>query len=47
MDILKARKSVLKEQYHVNRIGLFGSYSLNAQTPESDIDLAIELEGGE
>ncbi len=44
LSILKDKKSVLKDQFHIDRIGLFGSYSLNAQTPGSDIDLAIEFE---
>jgi len=44
ISILKERKNVLRQRFHIDRIGLFGSYSLDAQTAESDIDLAIQLE---
>ena len=32
------------KNFGVNRLGLFGSYSREEQTPESDIDLLIEFE---
>ncbi len=34
----------LKEQYKIKKLGLFGSYSRNQATEDSDIDLLIELE---
>jgi len=34
----------LREQYHVKRIGVFGSYSRNDQTKESDLDLVVEFD---
>ena len=40
---LKVNKSEL-EKYGVRLIGLFGSYSRNEQTPESDVDLLIDFE---
>ena len=33
----------LKAEFNVQRIGLFGSYSLNQENEESDIDLIIEF----
>lgn len=44
--LLKLRELLpdLKKEYAVKRIGLFGSYSQNAQHPESDIDLLVEFE---
>jgi hypothetical protein len=35
----------LKENYYVERIGLFGSFSRGEQTPESDIDIIVEFNG--
>ena len=37
-------KPVLYKDYAVKEIGLFGSYSDNSNTEESDIDILIELE---
>jgi predicted nucleotidyltransferase len=37
-------KPILYEDYAVKEIGLFGSYSDNSNTEESDIDILIELE---
>lgn len=37
-------KPILYKDYAVKEIGLFGSYSDNSNTEESDIDILIELE---
>ena len=37
-------KPILYRDFAVKEIGLFGSYSDNSNTEESDIDLLIELE---
>jgi uncharacterized protein len=37
-------KPILNKEYAVKEIGLFGSYSDNSNTEESDIDILIELE---
>ncbi len=34
----------LKEQYHVKRIGLFGSFATETATESSDVDLVVEFE---
>jgi len=44
LTFLKERKPFLKHQYGVLSIGLFGSYARDEYTPESDIDIAVELE---
>ena len=36
-------KPMLEEQFHVSKIGLFGSFVRNEQTESSDIDLIIEF----
>jgi len=35
-------KPILHEDFAVNEIGLFGSYSDNTNTEESDIDILVE-----
>lgn len=37
-------KPILYKDYAVKEIGLFGSYSDNSNTEESDIDILIEFE---
>ena len=41
IDKLKFIKPQLKEKYRVTELALFGSYSRNEQTPESDIDIRV------
>lgn len=43
---LRAQLPYLREQYHIIKLGLFGSCARNEQTPESDVDLLYELEPG-
>ena len=43
INLLKAEKSFLKENFGVINIGLFGSYAKDQQTPESDIDFLVEF----
>lgn len=37
-------KPILYKDYAVKEIGLFGSYSDNSNTEDSDIDILVELE---
>jgi len=41
---LKEIKPFLKKEYNVKTLGLFGSYSDETQSEESDIDIIVELE---
>jgi len=41
---LKELKPFLHKEYSVKEIGLFGSFSDNTYSEESDIDILIELE---
>jgi len=41
---LKENKPYLREHFHCNEIGLFGSYARNEQTEKSDIDILVEFE---
>lgn len=38
---LKELKPILNKEYHVERIGYFGSYSRNEQNKDSDIDILV------
>jgi hypothetical protein len=40
---LKKLKPMLHEEYNVERIGYFGSYSRNEQTKGSDIDILVSF----
>lgn len=41
---LREIKPMLKEEYSVKNIGLFGSFSEDSYSEESDIDLLVEFE---
>ncbi|MFA5215883.1 nucleotidyltransferase family protein [Sulfuricurvum sp.] len=40
---LSQEKEYLQKTYEVDKIGLFGSYAKDMQTPESDIDIYVEF----
>jgi predicted nucleotidyltransferase len=40
---LKELKPQLVSQFHVSRIGYFGSYALGKQTVKSDLDVLVEF----
>lgn len=45
-DILKKlseKKEFIQQKYEVDKIGLFGSYAKDKQTPNSDIDIYVEF----
>ncbi|TNF43815.1 MAG: hypothetical protein EP310_04120 [Bacteroidetes bacterium] len=44
LDFISVNKSLLNKQFHVSKIGLFGSYARNEQTTSSDIDLIVDFE---
>lgn len=44
LEKLKELKPILMKDYSVKKIGLFGSFSDNTFSVDSDIDLLIELE---
>ena len=44
LEKLKELKPVLRKDYSVKEIGLFGSFSDNTFSENSDIDILIELE---
>lgn len=47
LTFLKIQKPLLQKQFHVAKIGLFGSFANEVASPNSDIDLLVEFEQGE
>ena len=47
LNILKDQKKILSKEFHVQKIGLFGSYAGNLQHDGSDIDLVYVLYKGQ
>jgi uncharacterized protein len=43
LEILRKEKSYLQENFGLVSIGLFGSYAKGKETPDSDIDVLVEL----
>jgi len=43
LTFLRENKTLLQEQYHVTKIGLFGSYARDEAHEESDIDILVEM----
>lgn len=46
INTLRKNKEVLKDNFNILKIGLFGSYSTNTYKEDSDIDIVYELEEG-
>jgi predicted nucleotidyltransferase len=44
LDKLRELKPILRKDYSVKEIGLFGSFSDNTSSEQSDIDIIVELE---
>ena len=44
LTFLSQNKNLLRDKYHIIRIGLFGSYARGDQNAKSDIDLLVEFE---
>jgi len=41
---LSENKQSISQKYHLKKLGVFGSYARNEQTPASDLDLLVEFE---
>lgn len=46
LKFLKENKAFLFENYHITKIGIFGSYAREEQSEISDIDILVEFEDG-
>jgi uncharacterized protein len=45
LQILRKNKPALQKKYPVSRLGVFGSYARGEANANSDIDIAVELNG--
>jgi predicted nucleotidyltransferase len=45
LDRLRAYKPELQRKYPISRLGVFGSYARGEANENSDIDVAVELNG--
>ncbi|MEK6478533.1 nucleotidyltransferase family protein [Catalinimonas sp. 4WD22] len=43
LHILSQQKSILAQKYHVDKLGLFGSYAREEATENSDIDILVDF----
>ena len=43
LNFLKTHKEELRVKYGVTNIGLFGSYARDEATPQSDIDIVVDM----
>ena len=46
LTFLSQNKKLFRDDFHIIRIGLFGSYARGDQNDGSDIDLLVEFEEG-
>lgn len=46
ITILKEKQSNFKEKYHIQQLGIFGSYVRGEEKPDSDLDILVEFESG-
>ena len=44
LNYLKEHYSQFQEKYHVEKIGLFGSYARDEAKPDSDIDIFVKMQ---
>lgn len=44
LEILRDNKRELEEKYGLKKVGIFGSVAKNAVTPDSDIDIVVEMD---
>jgi len=44
LQFLRLNKDLFNEKYNVVKIGIFGSYSREEQTDNSDIDIIVEFD---
>ena len=46
LDFLKQNRKFLLDNYHITRIGLFGSFAREEQKDGSDVDILIDIQDG-
>ena len=46
LDFLHDNYNYITQEFHLTKVGLFGSFARDEQTKESDVDLLVEMEDG-
>jgi len=46
LDFLKQNRQYLSNNYHIDKIALFGSFVKNMQNDNSDVDILIDIKDG-
>jgi len=44
LSFLRENKDMFQREFHISKLGLFGSYARGEATEKSDIDLLVEFE---
>ena len=44
LNYLKTYKALKKDEYHIKRLGIFGSYARDEANHDSDIDIVVDFE---
>lgn len=44
LEFLADNKQFFRREFHISKIGIFGSFARNQQGPTSDVDVLIEME---
>lgn len=44
LDFLSQNRTLLRDRFHIERIGFFGSFVRGEQNSKSDLDLLVEFE---
>lgn len=44
LNYLKTYKALKGDEYHIKRLGIFGSYARNEASENSDIDIVVDFE---
>ena len=43
IELLKRHKEFLQKEFHVSKLGIFGSYARNQADKESDVDIVVDM----
>lgn len=46
VELLKKNDATIRENFHVRKIGVFGSFARSEEKAESDVDVLVEFEEG-
>ena len=43
IELLKRHKEFLQKEFHVSKLGIFGSYARNEADEKSDVDIVVDM----